>query len=241
MTATTRQKIETRRDAYKDLMKMKAYFNMARGKDQKDVLSRTLFSFGAKGCPVRAYDCEELLEPQRRVAKLLIAAGANPNYSDQWAGYPVRCMRRLGSPIKEYRHETYDDGYSWVGQNESVFEMFVRLGKPHCAMEVAKAEDFTRPVHLDEIFERLDQNLRKFIPFECPDEFPEDFELRKRLNSYQKGLVRVLFKKGMYPSKQWLHRSLASVVDGEERRLQKARASKRASKTSSGRRTGTSR
>ena len=228
------KKIAAQRDAYKDLMKMKPYFSMARGKDQKDALNKTLFSFGTEGCPVRAYDCEELLEPQRRVAQLLIAAGADPNYSGQWTGRPIRCVRRLGSPIKEYRHETYDDGYSWSGQNESVFEMFVRLGKPHCAIEMARANGFARPAHLDEIFTRLDKDLRKFIPFECPEECPEDFELRKRLNSYQKGLVSVLFKKGMYPSKQWLHRSLACVAGIEDRRVRQAQSFKRANKISTG-------
>ena len=241
MTTSTRQKIETRRDAYKDLMKMKPYFNMARGKDQTEALSKTLFSFGAKGCPVRAYDCEELLEPQRRVVQLLIEAGADPNYSDKWAGRPIRCMRRLGSPIKEYYHESYDDGYSWHGQNESVFEMFVRRGKPHCAMEIAKADGFARPAHLDEIFTRLALDLRRFAPFETPEEFPEDFELRKRLNKYQKSLVHALFKKGMYPSKQWVRNSLALVADGEEKRLQQAQSPKRTVKVSKSGRTGASR
>ena len=235
------KKIAAQREAYRDLMQMTKYFNLEIGKNQKEALSKTLFLFGAEGCPVRYFDCQKLLEPQRRVAQLLLAAGADPNYSAEWSGSPIRYVRDPFSPVHAYRYEYYDDGYSWHGEDESVFEMFVRHGKPHCAMEIAKADGFVRPTHLDEIFERLDRDLHAYMPFECAWEFPEDFEFRKRLNGYQKGLVQALFKKKLYPAQRWLFHSLSSVASIEESRLQQDQFSLQTAGVPTGGRSGASR
>ena len=212
--------------AYKELLKMSSYFRMVGGQNRKDSLNQTLFLFGKEGAPVRVYDFQELLEPQQRITRLLIEAGANPNYTADWAGRGIRCVRDVYSAITSYQYEEYDDGYSWYGQKESVFELFARRGKPHCALEVAKSDRFVRPIHLDEIFDRLAEDLRRFVPFANSWEFPEDFKLRKQLNLYQKALVYALFKKGMCPTNSRIYSELHHIVDQEglkTRRFQNAK------------------
>ena len=182
-------------EAYRDLMKMKDYFHLCYGETRQEELDKSLMDFGVNGIPVSLLNVN-LVDKQNRITRLMIEAGANPN------------VERMG-----------------LFHPESVFETFMQFGnlKPHCALEIAKADGFKRPRTLDNIFLRLTGLLEQQIKYGKTfwDDYHETvdaFELRKKLCSYGQTLVYTLFEKGMKPKDPEVLKSLQPIYVAEKER-----------------------
>ncbi len=198
------KKLVAQREAYRDLMKMKDYFHLCYGETRQEELDKSLMEFATKGAPVSPANIG-LIDKQNRITRLMIEAGANPN------------IERMG-----------------LLRPESVFETFMQFGdlKPHCALEIAKADNFKRPATLDNVFLRLEDLLEQHIKYgktfwDDSQETIDEFEHRKKLCSYGQTLVYTLFEKGMKPKDARVLKNLQPIYDAEKQRLVQEGAKKR--------------
>ena len=203
-------------EAYRDLMKMKDYFHLCYGATRQEELDKSLMDFAVNGAPISLLNMD-LIDKQNRITRLMVEAGANPNLERMGLFYP-----------------------------ESVFETFMQFGnlKPHCALEIAKADDFELPRTLDNVFLRLEDLLEQPIKFGKTfwDDYHETidaYERRKQLCGYGQALVYTLFKKGMTPKDARVLKNLQPIYDAEKKRL--TNASKLAGNAPQGGRVGASR
>ena len=93
-------------------------------------------------------------------------------------------------------------------KEESVFEAFIRMKRPYCAIEVAKAENFVPPKDMDTIFGQLYDTVIDYSSY--------DADPRKILVPHIKGLMRTLLDKSIAPTDDDL-RFQVSVFAGKEK------------------------
>lgn len=197
------KKLVAQREAYRDLMKMKDYFHLCYGKKRQEELDKSLMELATKGAFVSPLNVDRV-EIEKRITRLMIAAGANPN------------IERMG-----------------LLKPESVFETFMQFRdlKPHCALEIVKADGFKRPVNLDHVFLRLEDLLEQHIKYGKAvwndyHETIDEFEHRKKLCSYGQALVYTLFEKGMRPKNKEVLKNLQPIYEAEKKRLAQATPTK---------------
>ena len=131
--------------------------------------------------------------------------------------------------------------------DSNLFWQFMYLDnlKPHCALEIAKADGFKQPRDLDIIFkiiaeDALKQQIQHGKIFQYAyHETEKEFENRKKISAYTQELVYTLFEKGMKPKNPQILKDLQPIYEAEKKRL--AQASRPTSNTPTGGRSGVSR
>lgn len=93
-------------------------------------------------------------------------------------------------------------------KEESVFEAFIRMKKPYCAIEVAKADNFVPPKNMNKLFGQLYDSVIDYLSY--------DSDPHKILVPHIKGLMRTLLDKGIAPTDDEL-RFQVSVFAGKEK------------------------